>query len=592
MPGGVAVKRIRQFLSVLAVTALAAAGIGTGSALAASRSVPKTKAQWQADIGHLRQPGTGCYRASYPAVQWDAIKCVTAPKTPFIHAPRSRSALKAAPAEVGDGSGYSAQVSGLISQATGTFADVSPGISEQGGAPGSGSYTANDFTLQLNSQPFVGSPACDGSSNEFGCVAWQQFVYAYESPTSSVIAMQYTLINYDATCPADWTSTSSSTTSNSCYLISAAAPVPTLTAAQLASVSLTGSATSAGDSVSLDTGSGQVISVGGSDNFTYLSAFWDTTEWGVYGPAGGGEAYFGPGTTLQAQTALTSTSSAAPSCVQEGFTGETNNLTPTSTPVLGSQPSPTMATMQTNGTTGTANCAVATVAGEASPLQAGQVLPAGDALVSPGGQYVLDMQTDGNLVVYGNGCVIWASGTNGTGSGDYLAMQTDGNLIIYTSAGVPVWSSRTNGTGSGDYLAMQADGNLVVYNSSGSQVWAAGRANADELCTGGELHVGQYLYSPSGQYEVTMQPDGNLVVYTSAGVPLRATGTNGTGSANFLAMQADGNLVIYTSAGVPVWSSGTNGTGSGNYLVMQDDGNAVVYTSSGTAVWASQTLNP
>ena len=553
-------KRIRQFLSVLAVTALAAAGIGTGSALAASRSVPKTKAQWQADIGHLRQPGTGCYRASYPAVQWDAIKCVTAPKTPFIHAQRSRSALKAAPAEVGDGSGYSAQVSGLISQATGTFADVSPGISEQGGAPGSGSYTANDFTLQLNSQPFVGSPACDGSSNEFGCVAWQQFVYAYESPTSSVIAMQYTLINYDATCPADWTSTSSSTTSNSCYLISAAAPVPTLTAAQLASVSLTGSATSAGDSVSLDTGSGQVISVGGSDNFTYLSAFWDTTEWGVYGPAGGGEAYFGPGTTLQAQTALTSTSSAAPSCVQEGFTGETNNLTPTSTPVLGSQPSPTMATMQTNGTTGTANCAVATVAGEASPLQAGQVLPAGDALVSPGGQYVLDMQTDGNLVVYGNGCVIWASGTNGTGSGDYLAMQ--------------------------------ADGNLVVYNSSGSQVWAAGRANADELCTGGELHVGQYLYSPSGQYEVTMQPDGNLVVYTSAGVPLRATGTDGTGSANFLAMQADGNLVIYTSAGVPVWSSGTNGTGSGNYLVMQDDGNAVVYTSSGTAVWASQTLNP
>jgi hypothetical protein len=41
-----------------------------------------------------------------------------------------------------------------------------------------------------------------------------------------------------------------------------------------------------------------------------------------------------------------------------------------------------------------------------------------------------------------------------------------------------------------------------------------------------------------------------------------------------------------------VWSSGTNGTGSGNYLVMQDDGNAVVYTSSGTAVWTSQTLNP
>jgi hypothetical protein len=287
-------KRIRQFLGVLAAATLAAAGISAGPALAAPRPVPATKTQWQADIAHLRQPGAGCYQASYPAVQWHVVKCVAAPRVPLKPASWSRPAVKTASAEVGGGSGYSAQVQGLISQATGTFTDVSPGISEEGGVPGSGSYTANDFTLQLNSQFFVGSPTCGGSSDPSGCLAWQQFAYVYGNPTSSYIYMQYSLINYDATCPADWATTSSSTTSNSCVAFSPAVPVPTLTAAQLATVSLTGSATSAGDSVSLSSGSGQVTSIEGSDNFLYLASFWNTAEWGVFGPGNGGEAYFGP----------------------------------------------------------------------------------------------------------------------------------------------------------------------------------------------------------------------------------------------------------------------------------------------------------
>jgi hypothetical protein len=79
----------------------------------------------------------------------------------------------------------------------------------------------------------------------------------------------------------------------------------------------------------------------------------------VYGDGGGSEANFGSSTTLEAQTVISATSDSAPSCVEEGFTGETNNLTLTSTPALGSEPSPTMASKQTNGTKGTASCAVA-----------------------------------------------------------------------------------------------------------------------------------------------------------------------------------------------------------------------------------------
>ena len=77
------------------------------------------------------------------------------------------------------------------------------------------------------------------------------------------------------------------------------------------------------------------------------------------GDGGGSAADFGANTTLEAQTALTSTSSSAPSCVKEGFTGETNNLKLAATPALGSESSPTMASEQTNGTSGTASCATA-----------------------------------------------------------------------------------------------------------------------------------------------------------------------------------------------------------------------------------------
>lgn len=129
-----------------------------------------------------------------------------------------------------------------------------------------------------------------------------------------------------------------------------------------------------------------------------------------------------------------------------------------------------------------------------STLSAGQELQAGQDLVSSGGQHTLVMQTDGNLVVYGNGCVIWASNTTGTGSSNYLAMQGDGNLVVYTgTSGTAVWASKGLGCyGNGctgldldpvregcDYnvqtLASVSDGDLTVnlrYSPGCYAVWA------------------------------------------------------------------------------------------------------------------------
>ncbi|WP_194892359.1 hypothetical protein [Catenulispora pinisilvae] len=343
------------------VLALVAAGalVGltlfpTASAQAVAQPRVTTTAQWQTALPQIANQGDGCYQASYPSLRWKAAECVTAPNIPLVPKGTRTSAAHAGPATVGDGTDYSAVVSGLISRATGTFTNVSSAISEKGATGGSGSQVANSFSLQINSQFFAGSPACARSSNPSSCQAWQQFVYTYDSASSGEIFMQYWLINYNATCPSGWYSYQAD-----CYTNSAASRVSTVTAKQLATVKLTGTAVSGGnDSVSLSVGSGQAVTVTGKDTKVNLAAAWNTTEWGVYGDGGGSSANFGSNNALEARTALTSTSSTAPSCVQEGYTGETNNLTLTATPALGSAASPTMASAQTDGTTNTPSCAV------------------------------------------------------------------------------------------------------------------------------------------------------------------------------------------------------------------------------------------
>src|SRR5579859_5189759 len=162
MSGRFSLRGLTQCLSVLALTALAV-GVSAGSASAATQRgvgskteskadiargseratgpgparatfprTVKTRVQWKKDIAQLRQPGSGCYRAAYPVLRWHATRCVKAPRTPYLPRPLARSAHHAGPENVGDGTGFTAIGYGLTSQATGTFTDVSPGITEQG----------------------------------------------------------------------------------------------------------------------------------------------------------------------------------------------------------------------------------------------------------------------------------------------------------------------------------------------------------------------------------------------------------------------------------------------------------------------------
>ena len=211
-------------------------------------------------------------------------------------------------------------------------------------------------------------------------------------------------------------------------------------------------------------------------------------------------------------------------------------------------------------------------------LGSGQALPPGAMVRSPNGRYWMVMQGDGNLVLYRDNTALWATG--GTGAGSRAAMQGDGNLVVYDGP-TPRWSSNTADFG-GAVLQVQDDGNAVIYhNNRGIWTWGSGYIG-DRLNAGAVLTPGAYLKSADHRFMLVMQAsDGNLVEYgptgavwawDTAGNPgayavqqtdgnfvvyrgstaLRATGTAGRPGA-FIVLQNDDNLVVYSGSSA-VWS--------------------------------------
>lgn len=108
-------------------------------------------------------------------------------------------------------------------------------------------------------------------------------------------------------------------------------------------------------------------------------------------------------------------------------------------------------------------------------LYANQELHPGQVLRSANGMYTLEMQFDGNLVIYAPGHIArWSTGTRGN---LLFINQGDGNLALYTNT-TPrraVWNSQTAGRGVGR-LVLQDDQNLVLYRNAGGYSWASNTA--------------------------------------------------------------------------------------------------------------------
>lgn len=327
-------------ITVMVVAGLLAAVGASASSAAGSTSRDQGRtAKWQVAMEKLRLPGKGCFKAAFPKVAWVRTRCKAAPRHPYPPAHGHR------PFTVGNTNDYSAEVSGLINGVTGSFDSVSGGATETGQQNGTGPQVANTFSLQVNTKPFT-SPKCAGSPNP-GCLGWQQFIY---STTYNVVFMQYWLLKYNTTCPGGWTTFMfPMSTDIYCYQNSMSGTLSggALTVAGLTGAQMTTTAANGGnDTVKLTTATGFASAVA-ADSLLKLATGWKGVEFAIVGDCCGTQANFSPGTSIRVRTVVHHGSQTAPTCVLEGFTGETNNLNLAPTPAVGVQPFPSIISNQT-----------------------------------------------------------------------------------------------------------------------------------------------------------------------------------------------------------------------------------------------------
>ncbi len=87
-------------------------------------------------------------------------------------------------------------------------------------------------------------------------------------------------------------------------------------------------------------------------------------------------------------------------------------------------------------------------------LIADERLYSGQQITSPNGLVRLIQQSDGNLVLYGEGdAVLWSLDMYGH-PGAWTIMQADGNFVVYTAADEPLYSSNSYGN-PGAYVVVE-----------------------------------------------------------------------------------------------------------------------------------------
>jgi hypothetical protein len=277
---------------------------------------------WRTDMAQGALPSRGCFTATFPGRAWRQVPCAATPRYPQL----PRRGLS--PQNAGNGIDASAEApTGNISTAIGSFDKVSV-TSESGPINNTGPAIANAYTLQLNTNTFP-TPLCAGSPNP-GCLGWQQFIYE-NTGTLGRAYIQRWLIGYNTTCPVlpvPWNSYIPPNSTNiDCWMNSTigAVPLPGQPVTNLRQLELAGSVGPGGDSVIMFVAANAYLMAAGDDAID-ASAGWKIAEFNVVGDGSAGQATFSKGAQILLRTRIIYGGTAAPICVNQGFTGETNNL--------------------------------------------------------------------------------------------------------------------------------------------------------------------------------------------------------------------------------------------------------------------------
>ena len=308
-------------VAVLASTPAAFAQTSSGPAPAAQTPLPQNLKDWSSGMRQVPLPKQGCFTSSYPNTTWQEVPCTTAPARPYlpVRGPRSQGQQTA-----GANNDALAAVGSHISTTVGSFDSVTGVTSETGTDPNNNQPdTPNIFSLQLNSN-FFSTSTCSGATNPANCLGWEQFVY---SSTDAVAYIQYWLVDYGSTCPANWTSFQ-----GDCYTNSNAVSTSTVTIANLINLSVVAEATASTDMMIFSNGS-TLYALQASDSVVNLAQGWQQSEFNIFGDGNGTEANFNNGSALVVRISVDYGSPSAPSCVNGGTTAETNNLSFASAPV-------------------------------------------------------------------------------------------------------------------------------------------------------------------------------------------------------------------------------------------------------------------
>jgi|GEM_PF-1084187 len=318
---------------------------------------------WRKAMVRTPLPKKGCFQVSYPNKEWKEIACSNAKVVP-PQLPRRGNHNPT----VGAGSGDWAAVSaGTITTAEGSFLSTNGVTSES-----DGTYGANQFSLQMNTSFFQNTTTtslCSGATTPSLCQGWVQFVIQQFPPPycAACGAIWYFLVNYGTgTCPSGWTSD----LVGDCYQRSSLMPLTAATILNLGLMTVTGQASGGTDTAIIYNGSGTLTATN-SDSLLDLEASWNTVEFNVFGSGGGSVANFNANSTIDVEIAITDGTTNAPTCSNQSFTAETNNLnlanvTGSSALVCCAYPgSPRIEFMETNATPAhTATCGPTRIEGD------------------------------------------------------------------------------------------------------------------------------------------------------------------------------------------------------------------------------------
>src|SRR5262249_35424883 len=276
----------------------------------------------------------GCFTASFPKIAWKKVACVAPPQLPYGPASGHR------PFTVGNGTDFSARVTGTMTAAEGSFENVS-GVTSESGPVSGGASVANSYSLQLNTSFFT-TPQCAPSPDP-NCKGWEQFIY---SSNQQRIFIQYWLIRYNTTCPSGWM-TAVVGTDTDCFRDGAgAATVARQPITNLANLKLAASASTAGnDTVRMFVGTSSAVAANAGSMLSLGNA-WTGAEFIIVGDCCNAQASFNAGSTISVRTTVHNGTTSAPTCVASGFTGETNNLNLIGTAAVGTGPSPAIVSTQ------------------------------------------------------------------------------------------------------------------------------------------------------------------------------------------------------------------------------------------------------